>query len=124
VRLKNGIMKANTQYNDFIGTSAADISDHAYLSNYLEKQGVDIEEYKPIGFSFYTSYNNFFSYSIICNWKNEIVSLSFEEELTKDDFFNLFKRFNVICLRKHCDFHNKEITKEVTIDNRNEKNTN
>ena len=45
-------MKASTQYNDFVGTTAADISDHSNLTDFLNGRGVDTERYEPIGASF------------------------------------------------------------------------
>jgi hypothetical protein len=53
-------MKASTQYNDFIGTSAADISDHSDLNEYLSSRGVDIDRYIAIGASFYAGLNNLY----------------------------------------------------------------
>lgn len=58
-------MKASTQYNDFEGTAAADISDHSNLTDFLNSRGADTERYDPIGASFYHGYANFFSGSII-----------------------------------------------------------
>lgn len=59
-------MKASVQYNDFIGTSAADISDHTNLNEFLASRGVDTDRYNAIGASFYVGYSDFFSASIIC----------------------------------------------------------
>jgi len=79
-------MKASVQYNDFIGTAAADISDHTSLNEFLGSRGVDLVRYNAIGARFYASYNDGFRASIICidNQKSSekgryIVSLSFEE---------------------------------------------
>ncbi|MEA4975765.1 MAG: hypothetical protein VB046_08530 [Paludibacter sp.] len=120
-------MKANTQYNDFIGTSAADISDHTDLRKFISSRGIDTEKYEPIGASFYHGYSDFFTASIICidneqstKDKPYIVSLSFEEEFTHEEFFNLFKRFDVVVSRKHDGFQDYEINEEITIDDREE----
>lgn len=59
-------MKASVQYNDFIGTSAADISDHTDLNKFLSSRGVDTDRYDAIGASFYVCYSDFFSASVIC----------------------------------------------------------
>lgn len=93
-------MKAEVQYNDFIGTAAADGSDWLSLGEYLQKKGVDTERYEPIGAEFYHG-EGYFGASIICkdnqsNEPNKAVKISFEEGLNQEEFFNLFKRFNVI----------------------------
>lgn len=116
-------MKADVQYNDFIGTSAADISDHIDLNKFLESRGVDTDRYDSIGASFYAGYSDFFSASIICIDKQKstddkpyIVSISFEDEFDKEEFFDLFKRFNVIISTKYGGYQNREIDEEVIID--------
>ena len=55
-------MKASTQYNDYKGTAAADVSDYLFIRDYLKDRGVDIERYEPVGFELYTGYSNFVSY--------------------------------------------------------------
>lgn len=95
-------MKANVQYNDFKGTSAADISDHTNLTEYLEERKVDTEVYKPIGVEFYGSdYGldlNLVNFSIICKDTNtgKIVKIQDARDQKFQDFIRLFKRFNVI----------------------------
>lgn len=94
-------MKAITQYNDYLGTAAADKSDHFFLSDYLKGRGVDTERYNPIGVEFYSGDSGYFSYSFICedtesDEPNKAVKIKFESKDTYEDFFSLFKRFNVI----------------------------
>lgn len=116
-------MKADVQYNDFVGTAAADISDHTDLNKYLESKGVDINRYNSIGVRFYSSYNFSFSASIICidkkkstAEKQHIVLVSFEKNIDRDDFFDLFKRFNVVITSQFGDYENKEIDERITIE--------
>jgi len=118
-------MKASTQYNDFIGTAAADISDHSNLTDFLNSRGVDTERYEPIGASFYHGYADFFSGSIICIDKQQsnegtpyVVQIHFEAEFTHEEFFNLFKRFNAIVTKKHGGYQDYDINEEITIDDR------
>ena len=118
-------MKASTQYNDFIGTAAADISDHSNLKDFLSSRGVDADRYEPIGASFYHGYADFFNGSIICvdrqkttDIKPFIVQLHFEAEFTHEEFFDLFKRFNVIVSNKYNGHQDREIDEEITIDDR------
>lgn len=116
-------MKADVQYNDFIGTSAADISDNTNLNKFLASRGVNTDRYDSVGASFYAGYSDFFSASIICIDKQKstdekpyLVSVSFENEFDKDEFFNLFKRFNVVISTKNSGHQDKEIDEEITVD--------
>jgi hypothetical protein len=118
-------MKASTQYNDYKGTAAADISDHADLQKLLASRGVDTKRYDPIGAEFYHGYNDFFSASIICidNEKSiaekpYITSIGFENEFTHKEFFDLFKRFEVIITKNDGVSENREIDEEITVDDR------
>lgn len=118
-------MKASVQYNDFIGTSAADISDHTNLRDFLDSRGVDTDRYEAIGASFYAGYSDFFTASIICidneqstADKKHIVKIGFESKFDKDEFFDLFKRFDVVITKKHDGYHDQEIDDEISIDDR------
>lgn len=118
-------MKASVQYNDFIGTVAADISDHTSLNEFLGSRGVDLDRYNAIGARFYANYNDGFTASIICvdNQKSSekekyIVSLSFEEPFDEDEFFDLFKRFEVLITVKNDGYQDREINDEVIVDDR------
>jgi hypothetical protein len=118
-------MKASVQYNDFKGSSAADISDHTTLNGFLESRGVNIDRYNAVGAQFYAGYSDFFSASIICkdnqlstDTKKHIVSIGFENELSKEEFFELFKRFNVIITERFGGYENLEIEEAITINDR------
>lgn len=114
-------IKATTQYNDFVGTAAADISDFQHLEDYLSANGVDIEKYQVIGIEFYASYSEFISVRFICEDKEsqEIKTIGFEKNITKDEFLNFFKRFNVIVTKKHIDIEGREMDDNtIMIDNR------
>lgn len=113
-------MQASVQYNDFYGTAAADISDHTSLEKFLKKKGVNTDKYKPIGAKFFSGYNEYFGMSIICtnsekSAPNNIISIDFDE-LNKDDFFKLFKRFEVIILLQHSEYHDSEIEERLTVE--------
>ena len=119
-------MKASVQYDDFVGTAAADISDHTDLGRFLESKGVDIERYEAIGASFYFGENNYFSAAIICidneessEKKKHIIKMRFEKKFTYAEFFNLFKRFNVVVSSKYGDYENLDIDDEIYFDDRN-----
>lgn len=117
-------MKANVQYNDYVGSSAADISDNKTLNMFLESRGVCTDRYDAIGTKFYTCYNDFFYATIICKYKKlstkhkkYIVSINFENEIKKNEFFDLFKRLNVILLKGFGGYDFLEIDKEISFSN-------
>ncbi|MBQ4083192.1 MAG: hypothetical protein IJC77_02870 [Bacteroidaceae bacterium] len=93
-------MKASVQYNDYRGTVAADISDYALLSDYLEDKGVDVDRYEPIGVHFYSGYSEYVSVSFICidhqSDERKAVTLKLEKNLSVVEFLDLFKRLEII----------------------------
>lgn len=96
-------MEAKTQYNDYIGTAAADISDHISLDQFLAVRIINIDNYEVIGAQFFSSNIGGFSASIICidkvrtiGNKTHVVQINFKDNLEIDEFFSLFKRFEVI----------------------------
>jgi hypothetical protein len=118
-------MKANVQYNDFLGTAAADIADGFDLDQFLLDRGIDVVRYKAIGANFYHGYSDFFSASIICLDQEKsteqnpyIVAISFEAEFTHENFFNLFKRFNVVINKKYNGYGDFDLKEEIVFDDR------
>lgn len=118
-------MKATTQYTDFKGTAAADISDHYDLEAFLKDRGVDTDRYQAIGVEFYHGEGDFFSATIICVDKENstdenpyISNLSFENGITSEDFFGLFKRFEVVLTKKYGGYEEYEINESIIIDDR------
>lgn len=93
-------MQASVQYNDYRGTVAADMSDYAFLSDYLRNRGVDVERYEPIGVRFYSGYSQFVSVNFICidhqSDDRKVVTLEFEKKLSVPEFLDLFKRLEII----------------------------
>lgn len=119
------ILKAQVQYNDFVGTAAADITDHCDLKKFLLLRKVDIDRYEPVGVSFYSGYNYNFNASIICLDRNRssegspyLVDISFEGDFNRDEFFNLFKRFHVMITSKTRGYDQIEISEEIVFDDR------
>lgn len=122
-------MKAKVQYDDFTGTSAADISDHTNLNKFLGSRGVNTDRYVAIGASFYAWYDDFFSPSIICidkeqsnEEKKHIVKIGFESGFNKQEFFGLFKRFEVIICEKYGGYDDQEIDGHITVEDSPEEN--
>ena len=95
-------MKARVQYNDLVGTAAADISDfHLNSLNVFLKQrypDFDWDRYNCVGCSFYASYGQYASVSFICNDKidSKFCRISPSKEFSLQDFFELFKRFSIV----------------------------
>jgi hypothetical protein len=96
-------MKADVQYNDYLGTSAADISDHTDLNKLLKRFGVDTSRYNAIGAELYAGYDTYFSVYIFAEDKslNPLKVEKFEVPLSPKQFFKLFKRLDVVLLEKH-----------------------
>lgn len=105
--------KASVQYNDFKGTSAADISDHTNLKEFLNSKGVNTDRFNPIGAAFYQGYSTFSSASIICeDIENSKLIRLYVHEMSQDEFFNLFKRLDVVFANRdisECDIEEKNI---------------
>lgn len=108
-------MKADVQYNDFLGTAAADISDSlgSRYGDNLESFGkyfeLDENRFKVIGISIYGRSN--FYISLLCvdkqrssEEKEYIVSMSMNVENDTEILKLLFKRFHVVL---HSKFDNK-----------------
>jgi hypothetical protein len=108
-------MKADVQYNDFVGTAAADISDFlgSKFGDDLESFGkyfkIDETRFKVIGISIYGT--DEFGISFLCVDKqrsteeNEhIVKMSMDIEDDKEILGFLFKRLHIVL---HSKFDNK-----------------
>ena len=111
-------MKAYVQYNDFLGTAAADISDYTTLEKYLNGINVDTNRYHPIGAKFYTSYgDDFCNVEILCQdreKKNSLAALVIED-MSIQDFFMLFKRFEVVLHLKTINIDDCEVEDRVYV---------
>lgn len=98
-------MKASVQYDDLVGTSAADVSDvyKASLQNYLvgSYESYDGDRYVCCGCKVYVFGQDekpSGNIAFIC-WDKvdkKYVSLNPLKDLTLDDIFALFKRFEVV----------------------------
>jgi len=108
-------MKATVQYNDYVGSTAADISDHTTLEKYLEEINVDTKRFHPIGARFFTSYGDGCNASIICKDvadNNSLVELRLDE-MSISEFLSLFKRLEIILHLKG--YEDRNIDKSITI---------
>lgn len=123
-------MKAKTRYNDYVGTAAADFADleakcFSFLEDCLQKRGVDTDRYEPIGVKFWTEYNDIFCVYFICidhqREEKKAVSIGFEKGISKEEFFDLFKSFEVILTQNHgsVDYSTWDLDEEpIMIDDR------
>ena len=95
-------MIASVQYNDVIGTAAADIADRFY--NSLQKflmdsySSYDGERYSCRGCSAYIGERNGVFVTFVCVDKetNEFVRFTTREPWSPDRFFDIFKRFEIV----------------------------
>ena len=118
-------MRASVQYNDFLGTAAADASDYKSLQDFIQSRGIDTSRYQAVGAKFYAGYSDFFSASIICidkhmsySAKPFLVSIGFEAPFEMAEFFDLFKRFEVVITRKHANVDHFDLDDEIYFDDR------
>lgn len=118
-------MKASVQYNDFKGTAAADISDHTDLAKYLQSNGVNPQQYHPVGIDMFHGVGGHFGFSIICQDRqnnNNVVKVAFEEKQSTAELFSLFKRFHVILVHRSVNLdHIEDEPETIYFDNREEK---
>lgn len=97
-------MKAEVQYNDLRGTSAADVSDflNSSLQNHLIQKYPDFDanRYTCIGCTLYFSDYSVDSVNVdfICkdNQDDNYVRFSPEQSYSYKEAISLFKRFNVV----------------------------
>lgn len=96
-------MKASVQYNDIVGTAAADISDFVNnnMQAYLEQNypGYDSKRYKCKGYSFFVSqgeraYVEFICYDTIERKYARLTPVN--REITIENAFEMFKRLNIV----------------------------
>lgn len=118
-------MKASVQYNDFLGTAAADISDSLSLldGNYLKAIGkyfkLDDSRFEPVGISFFGT--DHFHISLLCldkvkssPAKDYIVKMSMDVKDERDILRILFKRLQVVVYsRSDKKYANLECDEEV-----------
>lgn len=95
-------MKASVQYNDLIGSAAADVEDwyNNSLQYYLENtfKSYDGERYSCRGCSAFLGSRDTVSVRFICLDKDtgKFVSFATQEWWSIEQFFTLFKRFEVV----------------------------
>lgn len=91
-------MSAKTQYNDLIGTVAADISDFMPESNFqsLLLDNYDPNRYLVVGFDVWTSGNRG-SVALLCRDKScdDNTLIEIETQCDLKEFLDYFKRFNL-----------------------------
>ncbi|MDA3616680.1 hypothetical protein [Polluticaenibacter yanchengensis] len=105
-------MKAGTQYNDFVGTAAADISDYlgSTFGNSLKSLGeyfkLNLERFKVVGVSIHGSEDHYISLICVDNIKSNtekeyITSISIDVNEDKDFLSFLFKTLHVVLYSRH-----------------------
>lgn len=110
------LMKASVSYNDFIGTSAADIADHISahhgdtLKSIAQHLGLNQDRFELIGIS--VNGVDDFSVSLLCVDKQQqkdgrdlIVSMMFDGDKERVKLDSLFKRLEIVLHEKHDDVY-------------------
>ena len=120
-------MKDNVQHHDFFGATAADLSDHTNLQRFLESKRVDTTRYEAVGAGFSGGNEDAFSGFIICKdnqksteERDHILKVYFEEEITREEFFSLFKEIKVLLVSKHSGYGIAEVNGELVISKNDE----
>lgn len=118
-------MKASVPFSDLIGTASASLDSPSDLNEFLDARGVDTDRYSAIGASFYAHDIDSFEANIICidntnstAAKNHIVKMGFKAEFDKEEFFELFKGFEVVISMHKGGFQQDEIGESIIIDDR------
>lgn len=119
-------MEAKTQYTDYKGTVAADISDHVATKNAHDDSlasigihyGLDPAKYKTVGLKVYGRKD--FSIELICvdieaSKENDVlIGISLEDENALQE---LFKRFEFVLYDKYDEkYKNMDLTNSIKIE--------
>lgn len=122
VVINKSIMKASVQYNDLIGTCAADVSDFYsnHLQNYLTRHFTNYDEniYLCVGCKIWISDRNEVNIHFICRNKNtnEYIQMGTIEWWSLEKVFDLFKRTEIVFGRKYEHIENIEVDENNSIE--------
>lgn len=115
-------MSANIQDDEFSGIAAASICEHMNLQRFLVSKKVDTARYEAVGAGFHSESEGSFSGYITCkdNQKSteereHLIRVHFEQDITKEEFFSLFKRFEVLITPRHGGYRATEVNGELVI---------
>lgn len=124
-------MKADVQYNDLIGTVAADIADFSSpdcdLSGLAKNYKIDTERYNPVGMSLYGPSN--FNLSFLCidkekstESKAHIVRINVYD-IDEVDLEVLFKRLHIVLYNKFEEkYQDQDYDETITIEIKEDEN--
>ena len=94
-------LKASVQYDDLLGTAAADGHESLLdLRNFLKSKGVDLDKNEPVGIELYNLDDRICVRFICKEQGNRLVAFELKDSLSLADLFSFIKRLNVILLRK------------------------
>ena len=108
---------ASVQYDDLIGTAAADEADRGGLITFSKAKGIDTGKYFPVGVSFYSEEQEDGSVSVYAVEKSvagsfdeveqyanshggQVPCVQFDANATIAELFQHFKRLEVVLTRK------------------------
>ncbi len=111
--------KAGVQYNDFVGTVAADISDNVALNNHLVSLGQAQSDERVVAFRIYSGENQGVPVADVSLVAYLIRSTVFEPaptavraveiRITPGEALAFFKRFDLVAMRGAVDLSNAQV---------------
>jgi hypothetical protein len=111
---------AHVQYDDWKGSAAADDADGRAIRKYLRDNGLLGDGEFVVGFELYSGESHFAVRAFIIeagNYEGAVKEVTQSEPLqtkvrelplSRDQFFDLFKRFNIVLTQKGLDLEGKD----------------
>lgn len=111
---------AHVQYDDWKGTAAADDADARAIRQYLRENGFLSDGEFLVGFEIYSGESHFAARAFILEagdyegavkeitQREPVDTIIRELPLDRDQFFDLFKRFNIVMTQKGLDLDSKD----------------
>lgn len=105
-------LKASVQYDDLIGTAAADGHESALynISQFLKSKGVDVNKNEPVGIELYNLDDRICVRFICKEQGNRLVACELKDSLSLADLFSFIKRLNVILLPEDLKVENYDLS--------------
>lgn len=111
-------MKAHTQYDDYVGTSAAECNNNKMFAEFCQDCSIDLEQFLPIGFRFHNSYDHFDFYILCLNKKEDDKQVEIKIKCSPNQFFRLFRSLDVVAYESRYNerFEEQPVNDEFSLD--------
>lgn len=97
-------LRATAQYDDFVGTAAADNIDDNALFSYAIDQGIYDQDAEHLaGVDLYLGEDGFFTVSLLIQNKDTADIREVDLNLSLDEVLTHFKRLNIVLVKKNID---------------------